>query len=220
MALLSANKLGVYVLRQSDVSQTAPLRVEVNNTSLASAVTAVSSADPASTYWFAVNSSNEWYEQGATGRPNVYFYNNSSGSSADRSAYLELAYAATNSSLDFNTALDEVVAKGTQCTSSTYTSLGANSWSITVDGLISSDALGDATFARGSEIFDICNKGEYVVVKYMLDVEDGTGTNENDTVYIGQGIIESANISGSFDSTSTYSATIRGYGKLYKFINS
>lgn len=218
MALLSANKLGVYVLRQTDVSQTSPLRVEVNDTSLTAAAAAVVSADPAATYWFGVDSSNQWYEYSTTGRPNVYYYDGTSNT--DKSALLELAYAATNSSLDFSTAVDEVVAKGTQCTSTTYTSLGANSWTITVDGLISADALGDGTFARGSEIFDICNKGEYVIVKYMLDVTDGAGTSENDTVYIGQGIVESANISGAYDATSTYSATIRGYGKLYKFINS
>ena len=218
MALLSANKLGVYVLRQTDVSQTSPMRVEVN-ASLNNAKTAVVTADPADTIWFAVNASDEWLEEGSTGIPNVYFYDQSEDSNTNRSTSLELAYAATNSALDFSTGVDEVVAKSEQCKSNTFTTVGASSWSVTCDGLISADALGDATFSRGTEIFDICNKGEYVIVKYMLDVEDGTGTAENDTVYIGQGIIESANITGSFDSTSTYSATIRGYGKLYKFVN-
>lgn len=218
MALLSANKLGVYVLRQTSVSQTSPMRVEVNST-LASAKSAVISADPADTIWFAVNSSDEWLEEGTSGVPNVYFYDNSENSNTNLSGSMELAYAATNSALDFSTGVDEVVAKSEQCKSNTFTTIGASSWSVTCDGLISSEALGDGTFARGTEIFDICNKGEYVIVKYMLDTEDGTGTAENDTVYIGQGIIESANITGSFDSTSTYSATIRGYGKLYKFVN-
>ena len=218
MALLSANKLGVYVLRQTSVSQTSPMRVEVNS-SLASAKSAVISADPADTIWFAVNSSDEWLEEGSSGVPNVYFYDNSEDSNTNLSGSMELAYAATNSALDFSTGVDEVVAKSEQCKSNTFTTIGASSWSVTCDGLISSEALGDGTFARGTEIFDICNKGEYVIVKYMLDTEDGTGTAENDTVYIGQGIIESANITGSFDSTSTYSATIRGYGKLYKFVN-
>ena len=218
MALLSANKLGVYVLRQTSVSQTSPMRVEVN-ASLANAKSAVISADPADTIWFAVNSSDQWLEEGTSGVPNVYFYDNSEDSNTNLSGSMELAYAATNSALDFSTGVDEVVAKSEQCKSNTFTTIGASSWSVTCDGLISSEALGDGTFARGTEIFDICNKGEYVIIKYMLDTEDGTGTAENDTVYIGQGIIESANITGSFDSTSTYSATIRGYGKLYKFVN-
>ena len=194
------------------------MRVEVN-ASLANAKSAVISADPADTIWFAVNSSDEWLEEGSSGVPNVYFYDNSEDSNTNLSGSMELAYAATNSALDFSTGVDEVVAKSEQCKSNTFTTIGASSWSVTCDGLISSEALGDSTFARGTEIFDICNKGEYVIVKYMLDTEDGTGTAENDTVYIGQGIIESANITGSFDSTSTYSATIRGYGKLYKFVN-
>lgn len=219
MALLSANNLGVYILRQDDISQTSPMRVEVNS-SLSDAKDAVVAADPVDTIWFAVNSSDEWLEEGSTGRPNVYFYDQSADSNSDRSQELELAYAATNSSLDFSTSVDEVVAKGEQCKSSTYTTIGASSWTITCDGLISNEALGNSSYNRGTEIFDICNKGEYVIVKYMLDTEDGSGSNENDTVYIGQGIIESANITGSFDSTSTYSATIRGYGKLYKFVNS
>ena len=213
MALLSANKLGVYVLRQTDVSQTSPMRVEVN-ASLNTAKNAVITADPADTIWFAVNASDEWLEEGTTGIPNVYFYDQSEDSNTNRSTSLELAYAATNSALDFSTGVDEVVAKSEQCKSNTFTTVGASSWSVTCDGL-----MGDGTFSRGTEIFDICNKGEYVIIKYMLDVEHGTGTAENDTVYIGQGIIESANITGSFDSTSTYSATIRGYGKLYKFVN-
>jgi hypothetical protein len=219
MALLNANNLGVYILRQDDVVQTSPMRVEVASDT-ATATTAVATADPADTIWFAVNQSNEWLEYLTTGRPNVYFYDQSEGTSSDRSAELDLAYAATNSSLDFSTAVDEVVAKGNQCKSSTYTSIGANTWTITCDGLITNENLNNVLYNRGTQIFDMCNRGEYVIVKYMLDTEDGTGTDENDTVYIGQGIIESANISGTFDSTQTYSATIRGYGKLYKFVNS
>lgn len=218
MALLSANNLGVYILRQDDLVQTSPIRVEVA-ASLSTSVTAVTTADPADTIWFGVNEENEWHEYLTTGRPNVYFYDQSADTSYDRSAELELAYAATNSTLDFSTTVDEVVAKGDQCKSSTYTSIGANSWSITCDGLISNESLSNATVNRGTQIFDLCNRGEYVIVKYMLDTEDGNGTNENDTVYIGQGVIESANITGTFDSTTTYSATIRGYGKLYKFVN-
>ena len=197
------------------------MRVEVN-ASLSSAKDAVVAADPADTIWFAVNGSDEWLEEQQTGRPNVYFYDQSENTNTDRSTYLELAYAATNSALDFSTAVDEVVAKGDQCKSSTYTSIGANSWSITCDGLITNESLSSSVYNRGTQIFDMCNTGEFVIVKYMLDTEDGSaqnGTAENDTVYIGQGVIESANISGSFDSTTTYSATIRGYGKLYKFVN-
>ena len=90
MALLSANKLGVYVLRQTSVSQTSPMRVEVNS-SLASAKSAVISADPADTIWFAVNSSDEWLEEGSSGVPNVYFYDNSEDSNTNLSGSMDLA---------------------------------------------------------------------------------------------------------------------------------
>lgn len=219
MALLTANKLGVYILRQDDVYQTSPITITVA-ANTGAAQTAIDTLDlPNDHLWAAVNSSDVWLEDASTDRPNLYLHDVSASSHTSKSANLELAYAATNSTLDFSTAVEEVVAKGEQCKSSTYTSIGANSWSITVDGLISNEALGDGTVARGSEIFDMCNTGEYIIVKYMLDTTDVTGSDENDTVYIGQGIIESANISGSFDSTQTYSATIRGYGKLYKYIN-
>lgn len=219
MALLTANKLGVYILRQTDVIQTSPITITVAS-STSNGQTAIDALNlPNDHLWAAVNTSDEWFEDGTTGRPNLYLHDVSGSAHATKSDKLELAYAATNSSLDFSTSVDEVVAKGEQCKSSTFTSIGANSWTISVDGLVSNETLASTSVNRGNQIFDMCNTGEYVIVKYMLDTTDGTGTAENDTVYIGQGIIESANISGSFDSTQTYSATIRGYGKLYKFVN-
>lgn len=219
MALLTANKLGVFILRQDDVAQTSPITIQVAN-SVASAQTAVDTLNlPADHLWAAVNSSDEWFENGSTGRPNIYLHDVSESTHTDKSQQLELAFAATNSTLDLTTSVDEVVAKGTQCKSSTFRSVGAQSFTISVDGLISSSALGAATDIKGTEIFDICNLGHFVVIKYELDTTDTAGTDENNAVYIGQGIIESANISGSFDTTQTYSATIRGFGKLYKFIN-
>lgn len=223
MALLSANKLGVYILDQQTVSTTSPITITVQSTTSAGQTAMDTLNLPNDHLWAAVNSADEWLEDGATGRPNIYRHDVSESTHTSISTSLDLAYAATNSSLDFSTSVDEVVAKGTQCSSTTYTNIGANTWTITVDGLIAagnSGSLSNVNEIYGSQIFDICNRGEYVVVKYQLDTTDGTGTNENDTVYIGQGIIESANISGAFDATQTYSATIRGYGKLYKFINS
>lgn len=218
MALLTANKLGVYLLDYTDANigkrQTTPIGVQVNNTSAASGKSAYDASNPSDGAFYVVNDSGRWWKDGSG--PNLYYYD--TNSSASIQSQVRMAFAATNSTLDFNTTVDEVVAKGDQCKSSTFTSIGSNSWSITVDGLISNENT-DSGDSKGSQIFDICNRGEYIVVKYQLDSTDSSGTDESNGVYIGQGIIESANISGSFDSTQTYTATIRGYGKLYKYLH-
>lgn len=223
MALLTANKLGIYVLDYLDADigfrQTTPLSVVVNDTSLNAGIASYTSGTPASGAFFVVNSGDTWYGNGGAPEvPALYHYNSAGPTTTEISDDLRVSFAATNSSLDFSTAVDEVVAKGTQCKSNTYTSIGSNSWSITVDGLISNEST-EGGDVKGTSIFDICNRGEYVVVKYMLDSTDNDGADESNAVYIGQGIVESANISGSFDSTQTYSATIRGYGKLYKYLH-
>ncbi len=218
MALLTANKLGVYVLDYVDslnaFRQTSPIGVQVNNTSAAAGKSAYDGSSPPDGAFYVVNDSDVWL--GDSGSPNLYYYDTNSSTTVKDS--IRMAYAATNSTLDFSTNVDEVVAKGAQCKSSTFTSIGSNTWSVTVDGLISNDST-DSGGSKGSQIFDICNRGEYVIVKYQLDSTDSSGTSESNAVYIGQGVIESANISGSFDSTQTYTATIRGYGKLYKYLH-
>ena len=72
-----------------------------------------------------------------------------------------------------------------------------------------------------TSLMDIARKSEYILVRFALDVteKDTAGSQENYVNYIGQGIIESVSITGGFDDTATYSVTVRGYGKLYKYVN-
>ena len=49
------------------------------------------------------------------------------------------------------------------------------------------------------------------------DKMDDNDDNDENVSYIGQALIENVTLSGGFDETSTYSATLNGYGKLYKY---
>ena len=91
------------------------------------------------------------------------------------------------------------------------------SWSVTADGL-GQDSVAAGNYGA-SALLDIARDKKYVLVRFILDCDDidGTEGDENEVQYWGQGIIESVNLAGSFDSTQTYSATIRGYGNLYRW---
>jgi|13_taG_2_1085334.scaffolds.fasta_scaffold00247_4 hypothetical protein len=227
MSLLNANNLGVYVLKSHEYSSTTPYKI-FDNSSYSNAVSEAQADASASLndIIMMVNGS-DMHSVGTD--PAIFRYNNIESDPANdphgvvnANSLITLAYAATNSTLDLSNATDEVVAKTTQCNSATYTSIGAQSWSIQADGLISSEDRDTGSYdSYGTDIFDMCNYGYYVIVKYTLDIDndEATGTDDQNITYIGQGIVENANITGTFDSTSTYSATIRGYGKLYKFNN-
>jgi len=227
MSLLNANNLGVYVLKSHTYSSTTPYKIFDN----ASASTALTNAmaDEGASLGDLVMLTNGSTMHVSVSAPAILRYSAISSDPANTphtvvnaNDILTLAYAATNSTLDLSNATDEVVAKTTQCNSATYTSIGAQSWSIQADGLIGTedrDIAGAESY--GTDIFDMCNYGYYVLVKYTLDIDNDqeAGSDDENITYVGQGIVESANITGTFDSTSTYSATIRGYGKLYKFNN-
>jgi predicted secreted protein len=56
-------------------------------------------------------------------------------------------------------------------------------------------------------------------VRFVLNnaAMDSTDDNDENVSYIGQALIESVSLSGGFDETSTYSVSLSGYGKLYKY---
>ncbi len=227
MSLLNANNLGVYVLKSHDYSSTSPYKI-FDRTAYVDAVSDAQEYTEASLDDI-IMMVNGGQMHVVGGEPAIFRYSTISSDPANTphgvvnaNSLITLAYAATNSTLDLSNATDEVVAKTTQCNSATYTSIGAQSWSIQADGLISSKDRDTGSYdSYGTDIFDMCNYGYYVIVKYTLDIDNDNvaGTNDENITYVGQGIVESANITGTFDSTSTYSATIRGYGKLYKFNN-
>jgi predicted secreted protein len=127
--------------------------------------------------------------------------------------------AATTTTLDMNNSIDEIVAKSSQCTSETYIIGGAQAWTFSADGLVQDVVSSSEYGATG--LMDIARNSEYVLVRFVVDVteKDTAGAQENYVNYIGQGIIENVSITGGFDDTATYSVTVRGYGKLYRYIN-
>lgn len=210
MALLNANYLGLYGF--ADSGQTSAYRIE-DNAVLADAKTAFLAATSPGDYGILVNGDDVWEDTNlpAIGR------NTSDTSFTNTTGELDLLAAATSTTLDLSNTIDEVVAKSTQCNSETYIIGGAQSWNLSADGLIQDVVASDRMGA--TRLMDIARKSEYVLVRFVLDVtdKDTSGTNENQVNYIGQGIVENVSITGGFDDTATYSVTVRGYGKLYKY---
>lgn len=229
MGLLNANYMGLYVY---ETQQTTPYTVYATPASDSTAAAAVESA------WdnvtgvqnndFMIIVKSNGYDvwegaspEGTANRPLIGTIQGNGATSSGFTAYnnnsLSLLAAATNTSLESSRGIDEVVAKGTQCNSETYTTVGALSWSVTADGLVQ-DTVAAGNYGA-SALLDIARDKKYVLVRFILDCDDidGTEGDENEVQYWGQGIIESVNLAGSFDSTQTYSATIRGYGNLYRW---
>ena len=211
MALLNANYLGLYAF--ADSGQTSAYRV-IDNSDLATAKTNFLAAAADGEYGLLVNGNNLWED---TNVPAIGYED--TGAWANGAASLELLAAATSTTLDMNNSIDEVVAKSTQCNSETYIIGGAQSWSLSADGLVQDTITGGQKGATG--LMDIARNSEYVIVRFVLDVvdKDAAGTAENQVNYIGQGIIENVSITGGFDDTATYSVSVRGYGKLYRYNN-
>lgn len=243
MGLLNANFMGLYVY---DDPKTSPYRVHVTSTLAASAELAVEDfwdngsplpvnnefafiVKPNGTDLY-LGSGNTWgkslrpligevtgVNDPRSASPSGFLFLGEANNGTAGDVKLDLMAAATNTSIDLSRGVDEVVAKGVQCESETYTSLGASSWSVTCDGLI------QTTISGGDKgvvsVLDIARQRKYVLVRFVLNAQDkNVASDDEDHIsYFGQGIIESINLSGSFDSTQTYSATIRGYGNLMRF---
>lgn len=229
MGLLNANFMGLYAY---ETLQTTPYTVYATPSTDATAAQAVESA------WDNVpgvqnndfmlivksNAYDLWEGSSPDGVPNKPLVgtiqgsgSTSTGFTAYSNASLSLLAAATNTSMDVTRSVDEVVAKGTQCTSETFTTVGASSWSVSHDGLVQ-DTVAGGEFGA-SALMDIARNKQYVLVRFVLDVTDinGASGTEGEVQYWGQGLIESISLSGSFDSTQTYSVTIGGEGNLYRF---
>lgn len=129
----------------------------------------------------------------------------SDGTAAVSESSFTLAAAATNSSLDFSNSLEEIVSRDGTCGSTKNIVSSAQDWSVSADGLLqdSSDT--------GVALTDIARDGEYVVVKFS------TGTTSGSVQYVGQALIENVTLTGGVDEIATYSASLTGHGKLYKY---
>ena len=244
MALLNANNLGVFI--QTGSLQTTPYLVGKSDPSGDDSVAEAAldlaikgGREAATTYkGFLVHGDNRVLHEQKTGSGGltgltanqpafVSVLTNSAtpptvASGSSLTNFLDLAAAATSCSLETSMSIDETVAKsGVLCQAETYTTPGTVSWNIQTDGLIETANVG--TEAHANEIVKIAQRQQYVVVRFSLntakdDISDVNSEQEN-VSYIGQGLIENFSISGGFDEFTTYSVTIRGYGKLYKYFN-
>ena len=210
MALLNANYLGLYAF--ADSGQTSAYRV-IDDDDLVDAKAAFVTASASGDYGLLVNGDDLWEDSSV---PAIGY--ESSNAWANGSSNLTLLAAATSTTLDMNNTIDEVVARTTVCNSETYVIGGAQSWNLTADGLIQDfETSGEAGPVK---LMDIARKKEYVIVRFVLDVTNKDVVNAVTGVnYIGQGIIENVSLTGGFEDTATYSVSVRGYGKLYKYVN-
>lgn len=231
MGLLNANFMGLYVY---ETQQSSPYTVHITPSTVTTISDAVEHAwdnvpSVTNDQFMMIVKSNGYdlWEgtptngEGTINRPLVGTIQGSSEASSGFTwagdSNFSLVAAATNNSLDASRTIEEVVAKGVQCESETFTTVGASTWSLSCDGLVQ-DTVASGQYGASS-LLDIAREKKYVIVRFVHDVSDlngFTGT-ENEVQYWGQGILESVNLSGSFDSTQTYTATIRGYGGLYRF---
>lgn len=210
MALLNANYMGLYALSKGGTDAYA---VGVGDT-LANAVSdAWTELGSAAGYAILVDEDDDVYEE--SGKPAI---KNITGSAASTftGMDLNLIAAATNTSLDLSNSQTEVVARDGSCGSETYIVSGAQNWSLQADGLIQAGAVSGY---GAMSLMDIARKSEYVFVRFVLNNQkmDDNADNDENVSYIGQALVENVTISGGFDETQTYSCTLNGYGKLYKY---
>jgi hypothetical protein len=189
MAIVNANCLGVYYI---DGDSTSPLDVQVTTD-----LTSGNVDDTEGAIDLFVTSADVFLGAGTT-----------DGSSDVTESTFTLAAAATSSTLDVSNSVEETVARDGSCSSTRHIVTSATTWSVSADGLVADGATEDSAI----ELLDMARAGDYVIVKFAV-----TGNGTGDVQYVGQGLIESISISGGVDEVATYSASISGYGKLYKY---
>lgn len=210
MALLNANYMGLYALSKGSTN---PFVVGVGASSGDATADAWDKLGSSEGPAILVNATDDVYKISSS--PAIVNVTSSSATSFT-GMDLNLLAAATSTSLDMGNTINEVVARDGACGSETYIVGGAQSWSLSADGLIQTGAVSGY---GAMNLMDYARNGEYVFVRFVLNnlaMDDATGNDEN-VSYIGQALIENVTLSGGFDDTSTYSCTLNGYGKLYKY---
>lgn len=223
MALLNANSLGLYMF--GSVTQTSPIGIEENASQATAETNAEANFSNGDYVLLADGANYELHEK--SNQPCIGKLNNS-GEWVTALGDMRLLGSATSTAIEYSNSIDEVVAKNALCKSETFTIGTSSSWNFTADGLIESSLeheVGRESFYGNYEavkLTDLALEGCYVICRFVTDVagKDGTSSTDQTINLIGQGIIESATISGGFDEFTTYSVTVRGYGKLYSYKNS
>lgn len=191
MSTISSNALGIYTLGSGI---TTPLIIVEE----ASFSTTVPSDVSTGEYWLSVTSTGEFNAIGL----------NTAGTGSDATSALSLLSATTSSTLDASATIAEVAARNGTGGSTNYIASGAFSWNMSVDGLL------DLSTGSGSSttLVDAARNQQFVICKFTTDVNAGT----NEAFYVGQSLVESCSMTGGVDDLSTYNASLKGYGDLYK----
>ena len=196
MATISSNKLGLYAL---NCLQDSPLGVLDTTTEIASLTdTDVPAGVNAGDHFLVVNG-------GAF--VGVAKRDASAGAPSDETSNLDLLALATSTSLEAQNTVTETAARNGNGGSTNFIVSGAMSWNTSIEGLL------DVAAQAGSAItlMDAARAKQYIIAKFEV-AEGGTAT----CFYAGQTLIDSVSMSGGVDDIATYSATLSGYGDLYK----
>lgn len=189
MAVTNSNILGVYVL---DGSTSTSAYTVITGAGTTPASADFGSADATNVLFVASDGTAEfgsWTESGTTWTP----------------ATLNLMGCATNTSMDISNSIDETVCRDGSGNSTRHIVSGATSWTVAVDGLLGDDGV------NGHDVVSLATGKYYVIVRFADNVTDAA----YGTSYIGQALVESANISGGVDDITTYNVSLSGQGNLY-----
>lgn len=200
MATLASNQLGIYAI---DGGSTSPLQIYEGGVT----DTGTSLSDGK----VLVHDSNNDF---------VGFATASSGTlSALNVAATDLLAAATTTTLDASNTINEVAARDGVGSSTNYIASGAFSYTFSIDGLIDLTANSSGDTGSPVTLLDLAKDSKYVLVRFTTKIgDDSLGNDAGVVSYVGQALIESCSLTGGVDDIATYSATFRGYGKLYKEI--
>jgi len=198
MATISSNKLGLYAL---NTTQTSPLEVLSTATVIGSITNDDAPAGVSDGDYFIVENAGLFVA--------IAQANGNGGSSAvtDATGTMDLMALATSTSLEAQNSITETAARNGSGGSTNFIVSGAMTWSTNIEGLL------DVASAAGSAItiMDAARSKQYLIAKFEV-AEGGTAK----TFYAGQTLIDSVSLSGGVDDIATYSATLSGYGDLFK----
>lgn len=195
MATISSNNLGLYAF---NTTQSTPLEVLDTTTAIGSLTDAVVPSGVAEGDHFLVVNNGAFVGVAARGT--------SGGAPTNETEHLTLMALATSTSLEAQNSITETAARNGSGGSTNFIVSGAMTWSTSIEGLL------DVSGATGSAItvMDAARAKQYLIAKF--DIDEGSGN----TFYAGQTLIDSVSISGGVDDIATYSASLSGYGDLYK----
>ena len=195
MSTVSSNAMGIYALN-GNVTSPLTVKVESSFTTTGGAPAGLAQDD----YYLSVTSAGVFNAIGKVAA--------NATDATDATSELALLSATTSSTLDASSTINEVAARNGSGGSTNYIASGAFSWNMSIDGLL------DLTTGSGSAttLIDAARNQQFVICKFTTDTAAGA----NEAFYVGQSLLESVSATGGVDDLATYSASLKGYGDLYK----